>query len=335
MDKNAVRTLFKLSQKKMLREGFELIKSKGKPFIVKPDKSSLYNTRVKKYVDGTVHVTQYKHSRTKPQRGSNITSLVFSTDTKKIENTDDIKRRHMFEVKTRIKDYVLNNSFDTFWTLTFDPKIYGVTDNLRFEEMGKFLTSLRKKYGKFNYIAIPERHKNGTLHWHMITGGISECLVKSEHTYKGQPTFECPKWKYGFTKIQVINDKTKVANYVTKYITKSLMDSPVLKYKKKYWSSKGLKLPETRLEMSYSLIQKPDWQTEDGHILVKNFTQADFEKYAADFEDFRVIRENKSTDLTSEDIDDIRNIVNMEDFEADELLREFNGGLEPDSIKLT
>ncbi|WP_206168162.1 rolling circle replication-associated protein, partial [Staphylococcus microti] len=162
----------------------------------------------------------------------------------------DNQRRYMFKVKTKIKDLVLNNHFDMFWTLTFDPKkcIESVEDEYRFFEMRKWLDKMRKRHSRksdkpFMYIAIPERHKSGLIHWHMVTGNLEPNLIDSGKTYKKQKIYNCIDWEHGFSNVQMMRSKSKISSYVTKYITKDLLNTPARKNKRKYWSSNNLTLP--------------------------------------------------------------------------------------------
>lgn len=123
-----------------------------------------------------------------------------------------------------------------FWTLTFDPKKCdkAIEDEYRYEEMRKWLDRMRARHRrhsneKFNYIVIPERHKNGQIHWHMITGNLQPNLIDSGKTFRNQKVFNCLDWEYGFTNVQRMRSKSKMSSYVTKYITKDLVYSPVRK----------------------------------------------------------------------------------------------------------
>ncbi|HDJ2019628.1 TPA: hypothetical protein PPU48_002805 [Staphylococcus aureus] len=156
----------------------------------------------------------------------------------------------MFKVKTKIKDLVLNNHFDMFWTLTFDPKkcVKAIEDEYRFEEMRKWLHKMRARHNRksdkpFMYIAIPERHKSGLIHWHMVTGNLEPNLIDSGKTYKKQKIYNCLDWEHGFSNVQKMRSKSKISSYVTKYITKDLLNTPARKNKRKYWSSNNLTLP--------------------------------------------------------------------------------------------
>ncbi|WP_251368974.1 rolling circle replication-associated protein, partial [Staphylococcus aureus] len=214
-----------------------------------------YDLKIKCYNNGVYKVCWYKNLRKKSN--TNLT-LKFNLEKrlkmskKELEELEEEQRKsYIFEVKNLIKDYVLCNHFDMFWTLTFDPKKYNgeVSDELAYELMRKWLNKMRtahyrKSDNPFNYIAIPERHKSGQIHWHMLTGYIEPNLVDSGKTFRNQKIYNCSDWKHGFTNVQKMRSKSKVSSYMTKYITKDLLYSPVRKYKRKYWCSKGLALPD-------------------------------------------------------------------------------------------
>ncbi|HDJ3169631.1 TPA: hypothetical protein PP853_002800, partial [Staphylococcus aureus] len=217
-----------------------------------------YKYKLKTYNNGTLKVIKYKNTRQK----SNISihqnlslhsvkenNLILSEEERK--NLEEENRKsYMFKVRTKIKDLVLNNHFDMFWTLTFDPKKCdeAIEDEYRFEEMHKWLNKMRKRHNRksdkpFNYIAIPERHKSGLIHWHMVTGNLEPTLVDSGKTYQKQKIYNCADWQHGFSNVQMMRSKSKISSYVTKYITKDLLNTPARKNKRKYWSSNNLTLP--------------------------------------------------------------------------------------------
>ena len=50
--------------------------------------------------------------------------------------------------------------------------------------------------------------------------------------FKNTPVFNCVDWEHGFSNVQKVRSKIKVANYISKYITKDLVNSPVRKGKR-------------------------------------------------------------------------------------------------------
>lgn len=165
--------------------------------------------------------------------------------------------REMNKTKRHVMDLALNNRFAYFVTLTFACSLdkkneYGLEDEHRFKLMSKWLRRMRDKHGKFNYIVVPERHKSGEIHFHMLADLPSTVeLVQGTNAKTGKPmirkgykVYNLPEWEYGFTDVETIRSNNGVARYVTKYFTKDLALSPVRCGKKKYWQSSGLKAPE-------------------------------------------------------------------------------------------
>ena len=245
------------------------------------DNTNDYKYKVKAYNNGSLKVIKYKENRKKSNisihQKFNLEKHLKMTEKERKKIEEENRKRHIYEVRTKIKDYILNNHFDTFWTLTFDPKICdeAIEDEYRYEEMRKWLDRMRARHRrnsdeKFNYIAIPERHKSGQIHWHMVTGGLDVELIDSGKTYKKQKIYNCPDWEHGFTNVQRMRSKSKISSYVTKYITKDLLYSPVRKNKRKYWSSKGLSLPDV---YGVSDDKVMDFMTdENGNLLKPNFS---------------------------------------------------------------
>jgi hypothetical protein len=201
-----------------------------------------YKTKIKEYPNGIKQLTVYRT----PILVENSNDSIYSvTDPSKVEKSaDEIefeKLRALWKVKTKIKDYILSNDFNYFWTLTFDSDRYNYAE--AFEKMSKWLRKMRDKYGRFNYIMIPELHKDGAIHFHGVTGGLGCQINDSGVKHKGVKVYNCPEWKHGFTTLTKIRSREKTASYVTKYVTKEMQNSIVEKGKKKYWCSRGMRLP--------------------------------------------------------------------------------------------
>lgn len=236
------------SERKNERNGAESIDIKP---IVYDAKLKIYDNFVTKNGMPKMQLTVYKNLRS-----VDLDSCRKGGNSNKHMTDEELKRsreEHIYDVQRKIRDYAMNNDFEYFWTLTFDPKKCGKSDDLRFEDMRKWLKRERDKaryYGKeFRYIFIPEYHKgggknNGTVHWHGISGGYTPEISYSGHKYKGVKIYNCDSWQFGFSNVQKARSRGRVANYIKKYITKDLINSPVRAHKKKYWSSKNLKLPD-------------------------------------------------------------------------------------------
>lgn len=179
------------------------------------------------------------------------------------QDKEHSKMMNVYRTRNKIKDYCLSNDFDMFWTLTFGD---ARDDDLRcFQRLGDWLKRMKAKYGLFDYIFIPERHKDGCIHFHGVTGGFGGVMVDSG---KVEPksreiVYNCENWRYGFSTVTMIRSRRKTASYITKYVTKNLGEGVVPKGKKKYWSSRGLREPVIEYYEQIPLaVGKPDWENE-------------------------------------------------------------------------
>ena len=180
----------------------------------------------------------------------------------------DYLEKSINRTKTKISDYVLCNNFTHFVTFTFDPsnsKVKNEENRKDLRKMSKLLMTwinseqinhFRLHGHRFKYLIVPERHKNNAWHFHAIFEDYKNDIqdfYSSKNKYltvdeirsknkkpKNQRGF-LPRYKLGRSEIAPIKDKTKMSNYIKKYITKDLINE---KYKKRYWCSKNLKTPE-------------------------------------------------------------------------------------------
>ena len=225
-----------------------------------------YQTKIKMYPDGSTVLTVYKNA--KVYRGSaekESRDFDYNVSLNSEEKTDEEKEyeklKNLWRIKTKIKDYILSNDFNYFWTLTFKDDRYDY--DLAFQKMGKWLRKMRDKYGKFDYIMIPELHKDGAIHFHGVTGGLNAVIRDSGVKHKGVKVYNCTDWEHGFTTLTKIRSREKTASYVTKYVTKEMQNSIVEKGKKKYWLSRGLRKPDiTFTELNLAPDLKPDFQND-------------------------------------------------------------------------
>lgn len=229
----------------------------------------LVKCKIKEYPDGTKRAYVYPEGYFKGDNGYEepISGVAaYEKDLESIEQ-DRIHSDHMNLVRTRnqIKDYCLSNDFNMFWTLTFGTK--RESDQTCFNRLSNWLKYMKSKYGLFDYIFIPERHKDGCIHFHGVTGNFKGVVVDSGIREKGSIVYNCSDWRYGFSTITMVRSKVKTASYITKYVTKTLSQEIVGKGKKKYWSSRGLRKPvETYYDYVPFVSKEPDWESENIQI---------------------------------------------------------------------
>lgn len=223
-------------------------------FYLTKENEKLYNIKLELYDDGKARLIRYKSDRVRPghYQSKSSKSSKSSKVTKETQADVNVSDRtaYIYSVRRKIQQYARNNDFKYFVTLTFDPKlIEDDNDNYRFEMLKKWLQNerVKSKYRnkEFKYIFVPEYHKNGTIHFHGLIGEYIPELVRAEQAKK--ETYNLVGWKHGFSMVNKIKSKNRVSSYISKYITKELLDSPVARNKKRYWSSKNLSLPQIEL----------------------------------------------------------------------------------------
>lgn len=165
-------------------------------------------------------------------------------------------------------DVLACNQFSFFITLTFgdDDRIDDQICRVRFSSWRKDMRSL---FPSMFYVAVPEYHKKGTIHYHVVVGGVlgsdlglvdsgrvlhhgkawrrsdfirrgfKEDLSKGE----GATVYNVTAWTRGYSTATEIRSCDAVIRYVSKYLTKSNVD-PRFYNKKRFYTSHNIKRPE-------------------------------------------------------------------------------------------
>lgn len=167
------------------------------------------------------------------------------------KNRQSAKHRAVESIMQMVK----NQTWGHFATITFDPKKVDRHDFAACSAaVACYLKSLRR-YAKYNklpplqYVVVAERHKNGAYHFHALIQNLpKERITRATHDGKelsdkaGRPIFNFD-YEMGHTTVVPVGatyeDQSKVGSYITKYITKDLINA--IKGKKAYWASHGMK----------------------------------------------------------------------------------------------
>lgn len=172
------------------------------------------------------------------------------------KNPDKSLQQAIARAKDKIHGYIMANNWDYWSTQTFNAK---VIDRYNLDEIikrynQKLRDLKRRKYNELQWLIVPEQHKDGAWHLHMFMSGIPQERIKysgydyynknngiSRRVYNWLDTID-----YGFNDYICIKDiepleRFKMANYITKYITKDLAQKRF--NKKMYWCNKGLNEP--------------------------------------------------------------------------------------------
>lgn len=213
---------------------------------------------------------------------TNITSLPFEVEYERSLNS--VNRS-----KSRIYEYAICNDWDFFATFTISPKNFD-----RFE-LGSFYKKFSKFINNYNrkldsnicYLLVPEKHKNGAWHMHGLVKGIPLDDIKQFNFSDRLPLYLLNKikngefigsWtpyakKFGFNDFEYIKDNDRVCSYITKYISKDVINIPEFKNQPLYFCSKGLKKREYFSKIE--LIKDVNYSYEDDFCKIQWFDSLD------------------------------------------------------------
>lgn len=248
-----------------------------------------YNSKIVRFEDH-IEIIRYGVSRTRvPTEQNNKKTM------KLVDNEEAQKQRAIeqaYRIKRKIKYYCQANAFDLFWTLTLnDNKVNAKNYEYSRKRLQAWLKYQREKYGKFDYLFIPELHKSGRIHFHGVTGDLSPPLLEARYPRskrlikkKGIQIYNAENWQNGFSTVSKIQNKEKSANYLSKYITKELIEMPSAFHQPRYFVSRGLKQPEIsyeKLSDNYFSDFTPSFVVGE-KILINNEFEADVSIYRID-----------------------------------------------------
>lgn len=145
--------------------------------------------------------------------------------------------------RTTIRRKILSIEADHMVTFTFKENLKDIDEAWRV--YAKFIRLMQKKHnGKFQYVCVPEFQKRGAVHFHVAVVGFQNVKLlralwlKASGEYGGNIDVTAPISRKG----KKIKEPKKIANYISKYITKT--DSVAFD-KKKFSTGGKIKLPES------------------------------------------------------------------------------------------
>lgn len=160
--------------------------------------------------------------------------------------------RSMNRSKNNLMDILKSNDFNFFVTLTFDKnKIDRLDDKETRKKFTQWTNNITRDLQNLYYVAVPEYHKKGGLHFHLLIGGViaedlglkdSGKIVKSGRC-KGQTIYNVTKWSKGFSTATKILDTNAVKYYLSKYLTKGKVD-PRFYGKKRFYVGRNINRPQ-------------------------------------------------------------------------------------------
>lgn len=243
-----------------------------------------YNTKFKLYKNDVLNCRKYSYTISK-----NVPiPATLHNGKSSAEQIEHYKKMYLKKVKSEILDLSLNNTekWEYFLTLTFSDKELGgqYTHEKAISKLKNWLIVQRRLNPGMFYIIVPEFHKSGRLHFHGLVGNVSNWKLEKAKKgnrlirVNGKQIYNLVNYKLGFSTLSFIEDKQKVANYISKYVTKELID---LKHKKRYWYSRNLNKPKVYytyfdgeikdLEKYYKCLYYQDIIKDNSTITIANY----------------------------------------------------------------
>lgn len=171
----------------------------------------------------------------------------------RLKNARRARKRLVMIAENNYKD------FCSFITLTFDAKntkydnSYTASDiDSCNDKLNSYLTFIRSRFSGFRYVAVPEKQKNGNIHYHLLTNlpvgsalipARSPKTVKSDGRIRSIIYYDLPGWSVGFSSSEPISSASKSLRYITKYISKETADFALPSGSHRYYRSQNLDVP--------------------------------------------------------------------------------------------
>ena len=190
--------------------------------------------------------------------------------------------------RARVFELAACNKWEWFCTFTQDGAKRARFDLPEFrKDLAQLVRNInRDRAEKVKYLLIPERHKNGAWHMHGLLSGLkpgadlrafelSETLPYRirEQIEKGKPVFDWYRYRraFGFFTCTAIGNKTAVAKYITKYITKDLDGAGREDGGHLFFASQGLQGREIVLHHADGAPPVNEWDFENRFVRVKEY----------------------------------------------------------------
>lgn len=202
--------------------------------------------------DLSIPVRPHKKGERNPFDGKVCKEIL--VDIKDYKNhVDDVSLKR---TKKKVYDYAKSNEWEWFVTFTFSPDKVNRYD---YDECTKYLSkwfnNLKRSSPALSYLVVPEQHKDGAYHFHGLFSGINERQIvwtgkyvikrvrglRSKFVRTKEKIYKIGSYKLGWMTATRVREMEKVTSYITKYITKDMLNG--LHGRKRYWCSRNLVLP--------------------------------------------------------------------------------------------
>lgn len=147
--------------------------------------------------------------------------------------------RSQRRARAQLRRAVLATEMTWFVTLTLDQTRIDRYDMAVITKHLSTWANNRVKRDGLAYVLVPERHKDGAIHFHGFFNGALEAVPSGHCDKHGHPVYNLPDWPYGFTRaIPLYGDYRAAVAYCCKYIGKGGE-----KIGGRWWYHGGCKVP--------------------------------------------------------------------------------------------
>lgn len=226
------------------------------------DRGKVYESdfaTLKKYREDNYRITLHRQIRRAGYEAIDGEEEYRSGKKNTAENEEKLEAS-LSRTKSKIFELALCNKWQWFVTLTLNPEYHDRKDLKSYKTK---LSTWIKNYNRLHktdikYLLIPENHKDGSWHMHgLIMGLPTEHLHEFTENEKlpikiliaikqGHKLYSWPAYAraFGYISISKIINAESVSKYITKYITKDLVNTRIGLNEHLYYCSQGLKRSE-------------------------------------------------------------------------------------------
>lgn len=173
---------------------------------------------------------------------------------RRADNVYSTKRNFMRRVLCAIEEI----GSPLFITCTYGRQTDDVA--VGYKDLYNFILRLRRKFGRIETIAVPEFHKSGKVHFHLLLFGLSG---DRGDLWRGKASVEYGSerdtreladiWGHGWLDCRRTYGDVKLAAYMSKYMTKGLMDVRLTGLKA-YYCTRGIPKPVVLLDSGIDIV---------------------------------------------------------------------------------
>lgn len=207
------------------------------------------------------------------------------------EQSEERFKQSLSRARARVYELAMCNEFTHFCTFTQDKKMRDRFSLAEFrKDFAQYVRNLNRSRGKefsdptIKYLLIPEQHKNGAWHMHGLLQGLTERDLRAfkvsekipERIKKtirgGTAVYDWTGYRrrFGYFTATEIKDKSAVAKYITKYLTKEMTGKARAAGEHLFFASQGLQ-GRTQIFKETAPNLPIIWQFENEYVCVSEF----------------------------------------------------------------